>query len=159
MATGRMPIFLPQSSRLERCWHIPQLTWVPLASCFPVAQQRSRLASQPAGSPPALAGHRGRGFAVASSVPPFSVGKRVLLESWGGGRGSLAADPKAPSCLMASCTMEKLTQIFPLKRRWSHEYQEATIDKIIRFLQGRSSRDSSAGSENGLDCLPSLGQP
>ncbi|XP_014808806.1 PREDICTED: sterile alpha and TIR motif-containing protein 1 isoform X2 [Calidris pugnax] len=43
--------------------------------------------------------------------------------------------------------------------KWSHEYQEATIDKIIRFLQGRSSRDSSAGSENGLDCLPSLGQP
>ncbi|XP_005240585.1 NAD(+) hydrolase SARM1 [Falco peregrinus] len=42
--------------------------------------------------------------------------------------------------------------------KWSHEYQEATIDKIIRFLQGRSSRDSSAGSENGLDCLPSLGQ-
>ncbi|NXK65465.1 SARM1 protein, partial [Sylvietta virens] len=41
---------------------------------------------------------------------------------------------------------------------WSHEYQEATIDKIIRFLQGRSSRDSSAGSENGLDCLHSLGQ-
>ncbi|NXA79493.1 SARM1 protein, partial [Thryothorus ludovicianus] len=40
---------------------------------------------------------------------------------------------------------------------WSHEYQEATIDKIIRFLQGRSSRDSSAGSENGLDCLHSLG--
>ncbi|NXG84172.1 SARM1 protein, partial [Stercorarius parasiticus] len=43
--------------------------------------------------------------------------------------------------------------------KWSHEYQEATIEKIIRFLQGRSSRDSSAGSENGLDCLPSLGQP
>ncbi|XP_010216745.1 PREDICTED: sterile alpha and TIR motif-containing protein 1 [Tinamus guttatus] len=42
--------------------------------------------------------------------------------------------------------------------KWSHEYQEATIDKIIRFLQGRSSRDSSAGSENGLDCLPSQGQ-
>ncbi|KAM8991417.1 NAD(+) hydrolase SARM1 isoform 1-T1 [Ara ararauna] len=42
--------------------------------------------------------------------------------------------------------------------KWSHEYQEATIDKIIRFLQGRSSRDSSAGSENGLDCLSSLGQ-
>ncbi|NXC19162.1 SARM1 protein, partial [Corythaeola cristata] len=42
--------------------------------------------------------------------------------------------------------------------KWSHEYQEATIDKIIRFLQGRSSRDSSAGSENGLDFLPSLGQ-
>uniref|UniRef100_A0A8C6YHN3 NAD(+) hydrolase SARM1 n=1 Tax=Nothoprocta perdicaria TaxID=30464 RepID=A0A8C6YHN3_NOTPE len=42
--------------------------------------------------------------------------------------------------------------------KWSHEYQEATIDKIIRFLQGRSSRDSSAGSENGLDCSPSHGQ-
>ncbi|KFW62506.1 Sterile alpha and TIR motif-containing protein 1 [Pygoscelis adeliae] len=42
--------------------------------------------------------------------------------------------------------------------KWSHEYQEATIDKIIRFLQGRSSRDSSAGSENGLDCLSSPGQ-
>ncbi|NXL91175.1 SARM1 protein, partial [Alectura lathami] len=35
--------------------------------------------------------------------------------------------------------------------KWSHEYQEATIDKIIRFLQGRSSRDSPAGSNNGLD--------
>ncbi|XP_044531519.1 NAD(+) hydrolase SARM1 [Gracilinanus agilis] len=34
---------------------------------------------------------------------------------------------------------------------WSHEYQEATIEKIIRFLQGRSSRDSSAGSDNSLD--------
>ncbi|XP_066492339.1 NAD(+) hydrolase SARM1 [Tiliqua scincoides] len=42
--------------------------------------------------------------------------------------------------------------------KWSHEYQEATIDKIIRFLQGRSSRDSSAGSENGLECGPPLGQ-
>ncbi|XP_071430997.1 NAD(+) hydrolase SARM1 isoform X2 [Pithys albifrons albifrons] len=42
--------------------------------------------------------------------------------------------------------------------KWSHEYQEATIDKIIRFLQGRSSRDSSAGSENGLDCLLPMGQ-
>ncbi|KAJ7400728.1 Sterile alpha and TIR motif-containing protein 1 [Pitangus sulphuratus] len=42
--------------------------------------------------------------------------------------------------------------------KWSHEYQEATIDKIIRFLQGRSSRDSSAGSENGLDCSLSMGQ-
>ncbi|NXC51218.1 SARM1 protein, partial [Penelope pileata] len=41
--------------------------------------------------------------------------------------------------------------------RWSHEYQEATIDKIIRFLQGRSSRDSSAGSDNSLDCSPLLG--
>ncbi|XP_065588258.1 NAD(+) hydrolase SARM1 [Cyrtonyx montezumae] len=41
--------------------------------------------------------------------------------------------------------------------KWSHEYQEATIDKIIRFLQGRSSRDSSAGSDNGLDCSPPVG--
>ncbi|XP_042686211.1 NAD(+) hydrolase SARM1 isoform X1 [Centrocercus urophasianus] len=40
--------------------------------------------------------------------------------------------------------------------KWSHEYQEATIDKIIRFLQGRSSRDSSAGSDNGLDCSPPI---
>ncbi|XP_042298369.1 NAD(+) hydrolase SARM1 [Sceloporus undulatus] len=42
--------------------------------------------------------------------------------------------------------------------KWSHEYQEATIEKLIRFLQGRSSRDSSAGSENSLECSPSLGQ-
>ncbi|KAM9117568.1 NAD(+) hydrolase SARM1 [Pangshura tecta] len=42
--------------------------------------------------------------------------------------------------------------------RWSHEYQEATIEKIIRFLQGRSSRDSSAGSENSLECAAPLGQ-
>ncbi|XP_053222326.1 NAD(+) hydrolase SARM1 [Podarcis raffonei] len=38
--------------------------------------------------------------------------------------------------------------------KWSHEYQDATIEKIIRFLQGRSSRDSSAGSENSLECGP-----
>ncbi|XP_038614876.1 NAD(+) hydrolase SARM1 [Tachyglossus aculeatus] len=42
--------------------------------------------------------------------------------------------------------------------KWSHEYQEATIEKIIRFLQGRSSRDSSAGSDNGLECAVPLGQ-
>ncbi|XP_054858046.1 NAD(+) hydrolase SARM1 [Eublepharis macularius] len=42
--------------------------------------------------------------------------------------------------------------------KWSHEYQEATIEKIIRFLQGRSSRDSSAGSENSLECGPPMGQ-
>ncbi|KAM4701865.1 NAD(+) hydrolase SARM1 [Discoglossus pictus] len=42
--------------------------------------------------------------------------------------------------------------------KWSHEYQDATIEKIIRFLQGRSSRDSSAGSENSLDGSPPLGQ-
>ncbi|KAM4795660.1 NAD(+) hydrolase SARM1 [Rhinophrynus dorsalis] len=42
--------------------------------------------------------------------------------------------------------------------KWSHEYQDATIEKIIRFLQGRSSRDSSAGSENSLDGTPPLGQ-
>ncbi|XP_001375801.1 NAD(+) hydrolase SARM1 [Monodelphis domestica] len=41
---------------------------------------------------------------------------------------------------------------------WSHEYQEATIEKIIRFLQGRSSRDSSAGSDNSLECAIPLGQ-
>ncbi|XP_006042263.2 NAD(+) hydrolase SARM1 [Bubalus bubalis] len=35
--------------------------------------------------------------------------------------------------------------------KWSHEYQEATIEKIIRFLQGRSSRDSSAGSDTSLE--------
>ncbi|XP_074869790.1 NAD(+) hydrolase SARM1 [Carettochelys insculpta] len=40
--------------------------------------------------------------------------------------------------------------------KWSHEYQEATIEKIIRFLQGRSSRDSSAGSENSLECATPL---
>ncbi|XP_069082265.1 NAD(+) hydrolase SARM1 [Pleurodeles waltl] len=42
--------------------------------------------------------------------------------------------------------------------KWSHEYQDATIEKIIRFLQGRSSRDSSAGSENSMDGTPTLGQ-
>ncbi|XP_071994194.1 NAD(+) hydrolase SARM1 isoform X1 [Engystomops pustulosus] len=41
--------------------------------------------------------------------------------------------------------------------KWSHEYQDATIEKIIRFLQGRSSRDSSVGSENSLDGTPPLG--
>ncbi|KAM6463195.1 NAD(+) hydrolase SARM1 isoform 2-T2 [Liasis olivaceus] len=42
--------------------------------------------------------------------------------------------------------------------KWSHEYQEATIEKLIRFLQGRSSQDSSAGSDNSLECGPPLGQ-
>ncbi|OCT91091.1 NAD(+) hydrolase SARM1 isoform X2 [Xenopus laevis] len=42
--------------------------------------------------------------------------------------------------------------------KWSHEYQDATIEKIIRFLQDRSSRDSSAGSENSLDGTSSLAQ-
>ncbi|XP_040194285.1 NAD(+) hydrolase SARM1 [Rana temporaria] len=41
--------------------------------------------------------------------------------------------------------------------KWSHEYQDATIEKIIRFLQGRSSRDSSVGSES-LDGTPPLGE-
>lgn len=50
----------------------------------------------------------------------------------------------------------KLGSCFSPQHRWSHEYQEATIDKIIRFLQGRSSRDSSAGSDNGLDCSPPI---
>ncbi|OCT94051.1 NAD(+) hydrolase SARM1 [Xenopus laevis] len=42
--------------------------------------------------------------------------------------------------------------------KWSHEYQDATIEKIIRFLQGRTSRDSSAGSENSLDGTSPLAQ-
>ncbi|XP_063151243.1 NAD(+) hydrolase SARM1 [Candoia aspera] len=42
--------------------------------------------------------------------------------------------------------------------KWSHEYQEATIEKLIRFLQGRSSQDSPAGSDNSLECSPPLGQ-
>ncbi|XP_056414705.1 NAD(+) hydrolase SARM1 [Hyla sarda] len=42
--------------------------------------------------------------------------------------------------------------------KWSHEYQDATVEKIIRFLQGRSSRDSSVGSENSLDGSPPLGE-
>ncbi|CAJ0964955.1 unnamed protein product [Ranitomeya imitator] len=46
---------------------------------------------------------------------------------------------------------------FSLGSMWSHEYQDATIEKIIRFLQGRSSRDSSVGSENSLDGTPPLG--
>lgn len=71
---------------------------------------------------------------------------------------SLAAGPNELSYPVALQHNGKIKWNVPLEHRWSHEYQEATIDKIIRFLQGRSSRDSSAGSENGLDCLPSLGQ-
>nr|XP_023411891.1 sterile alpha and TIR motif-containing protein 1 [Loxodonta africana] len=41
--------------------------------------------------------------------------------------------------------------------KWSHEYQEATIEKIIRFLQGRSSRDSSAGSDISLEGAAPMG--
>ncbi|XP_015974679.2 NAD(+) hydrolase SARM1 isoform X1 [Rousettus aegyptiacus] len=41
--------------------------------------------------------------------------------------------------------------------KWSHEYQEATIEKIIRFLQGRSSRDSSAGSDTSLEGVAPMG--
>ncbi|XP_024593017.1 sterile alpha and TIR motif-containing protein 1 isoform X1 [Neophocaena asiaeorientalis asiaeorientalis] len=41
--------------------------------------------------------------------------------------------------------------------KWSHEYQEATIEKIIRFLQGRTSRDSSAGSDTSLEGAAPLG--
>ncbi|KAM5273310.1 NAD(+) hydrolase SARM1 [Ctenodactylus gundi] len=43
--------------------------------------------------------------------------------------------------------------------KWSHEYQEATIEKIIRFLQGRSSRDSSAGSDTSLEGAATMGPP
>ncbi|KAM4843888.1 NAD(+) hydrolase SARM1 isoform 2-T2 [Thomomys bottae] len=43
--------------------------------------------------------------------------------------------------------------------RWSHEYQEATIEKIIRFLQGRSSRESSAGSDTSLEGAAPMGLP
>ncbi|KAM4821929.1 NAD(+) hydrolase SARM1 isoform X2 [Urocitellus parryii] len=43
--------------------------------------------------------------------------------------------------------------------KWSHEYQEATIEKIIRFLQGRSSRDSSAGSDTSLEGAAPMGPP
>ncbi|XP_043910327.1 NAD(+) hydrolase SARM1 [Protopterus annectens] len=35
--------------------------------------------------------------------------------------------------------------------KWSHEYQEATIEKIIRFLKGRPSRDQSALAEGTAD--------
>ncbi|XP_039742006.1 NAD(+) hydrolase SARM1 [Pteropus medius] len=41
--------------------------------------------------------------------------------------------------------------------KWSHEYQEATIEKIIRFLQGCSSRDSSAGSDTSLEGVAPMG--
>ncbi|XP_037348237.1 NAD(+) hydrolase SARM1 [Talpa occidentalis] len=41
--------------------------------------------------------------------------------------------------------------------QWSHEYQEATIEKIIRFLQGRSSQDSSAGSDTSLEGATPMG--
>ncbi|XP_048221991.1 NAD(+) hydrolase SARM1 [Perognathus longimembris pacificus] len=43
--------------------------------------------------------------------------------------------------------------------KWSHEYQEATIEKIIRFLQGRSSRESSAGSDTSLEGAAPMGLP
>ncbi|XP_076792333.1 NAD(+) hydrolase SARM1 isoform X2 [Arvicanthis niloticus] len=43
--------------------------------------------------------------------------------------------------------------------QWSHEYQEATIEKIIRFLQGRPSQDSSAGSDASLEGATPMGLP
>lgn len=43
--------------------------------------------------------------------------------------------------------------------KWSHEYQEATIEKIIRFLQGRPSQDSSAGSDTSLEGTAPMGLP
>lgn len=43
--------------------------------------------------------------------------------------------------------------------RWSHEYQEATIEKIIRFLQGRPSQDSSGGSDTSLEGAAPMGLP
>ncbi|CAH6785834.1 NAD(+) hydrolase SARM1 [Phodopus roborovskii] len=43
--------------------------------------------------------------------------------------------------------------------KWSHEYQEATIEKIIRFLQGRPSQDSSAGSDTSLEGAAPMGLP
>ncbi|XP_041520088.1 NAD(+) hydrolase SARM1 isoform X2 [Microtus oregoni] len=43
--------------------------------------------------------------------------------------------------------------------KWSHEYQEATIEKIIRFLQGRPSQDSSAGSDTSLNGTAPMGLP
>uniref|UniRef100_A0A8C6MTD6 NAD(+) hydrolase SARM1 n=1 Tax=Mus spicilegus TaxID=10103 RepID=A0A8C6MTD6_MUSSI len=43
--------------------------------------------------------------------------------------------------------------------KWSHEYQEATIEKIIRFLQGRPSQDSSAGSDASLEGATPMGLP
>ncbi|KAM7333897.1 hypothetical protein ACRRTK_007217 [Alexandromys fortis] len=42
---------------------------------------------------------------------------------------------------------------------WSHEYQEATIEKIIRFLQGRPSQDSSAGSDTSLEGTAPMALP
>ncbi|XP_016057364.1 PREDICTED: sterile alpha and TIR motif-containing protein 1 [Miniopterus natalensis] len=41
--------------------------------------------------------------------------------------------------------------------KWCHEYQEATIEKIIRFLQGRTSQDSSAGSDTSLEGAAPMG--
>ncbi|XP_052612301.1 NAD(+) hydrolase SARM1 [Peromyscus californicus insignis] len=43
--------------------------------------------------------------------------------------------------------------------KWSHEYQEATIEKIIRFLQGRPSQDSSGGSDTSLEGAAPMGLP
>lgn len=58
-------------------------------------------------------------------------------------RAAPSAQPSDPTSLCA--------------HRWSHEYQEATIEKIIRFLQGRSSRDSSAGSDTSLEGAAPMG--
>lgn len=52
-----------------------------------------------------------------------------------------------------------LTHFALCVHRWSHEYQEATIEKIIRFLQGRPSQDSSAGSDTSLEGATPMGLP
>lgn len=52
-----------------------------------------------------------------------------------------------------------LTHFVLCVHRWSHEYQEATIEKIIRFLQGRPSQDSSAGSDTSLEGATPMGLP
>lgn len=82
-------------------------------SCSRFVQQCPGLASQPARSPPAWQGTGEGAFPQHPAFLHFLRGKGVLLESWGGGRASLAPGSNELSYLVASHTMEKLNQIFP----------------------------------------------
>lgn len=87
-------------SRQEGCWRVSQLTRGPLTS----------LPSQPSRSPPAQQG-TGKGLSQDIQRSTIVHGEKAAGELvWG--EASLAPDPNTPSCLEASCAMEKLTQIF-----------------------------------------------
>lgn len=105
---GRTPILLPPALQ-------PGATLAGFAahlgsSRLQLPLRRSRLASQPARSPPAWQG-AGEGVFLRHPV--------LLRFPWGKGRSKRAGveeggpDPHAPRYLMASCTVEKLTQVFP----------------------------------------------